>query len=145
MTTIKLLTTKRQLSAMKRLHVHCFPDGSPVWAHDDKSCAFGLYENGEMIAYAQGSPSPYFKNGIYLARVGVAEKHRGHGVQKVLTGIVEQWGKRNGHTRCVTDTANFSVASMRSLMASGYKPFWPEYPWALPHSLYWTKELREIQ
>jgi GNAT superfamily N-acetyltransferase len=141
MITIKLLSSKRQFAAMKRLHKECFPDGSPVWAHDEKGCAFGLYEKGEMIAYAQGSPSPYYPHTVYLARVGVAELHRGHGMQKFLTSIVEDWARRNGLTRCVTDTANFSIASMRSLMAGGYKPFWPDYPWALTHSLYWSKQL----
>jgi GNAT superfamily N-acetyltransferase len=78
--------------------------------------------------------------GGYLSRSGVVEEHRGQGLQRRLIRVREAKGRRFGWKIMLTDTTD-NPASANSLIASGYKLYWPKYPWAFPHSLYWRKNL----
>lgn len=98
-----------------------------------------------MVAFGLAKPSDRYQRTLYLSRAGVDPRYRGLGLQRQLIALREEWALKYGFEHVITDTANTSVASMRSLMAAGYKPFWPHKvkPWALPRSVYWKKQIND--
>lgn len=74
----------------------------------------------------------------YLARAGVLPKARGKGLQVRLIKARLRAVKVEGGGMVVTDCTTSNVASARSLIRAGFRPYWPEVPWALPDSIYWT-------
>jgi GNAT superfamily N-acetyltransferase len=139
---IKRIQTERQRKAMLDLHRVCLPADKLVTV-DSKSCAFGVYDSGDLVAFSVVRPSRGYQETVYLARAGVHPDYRGRGLQNQLIRKREEWAKRKGYKYAITDTNNESVASMRSLIATGYRPFWPQLskPWALKSSVYWIKKL----
>lgn len=92
------------------------------------------------VAYAGARPSYQFPaEAIYLARAGVIPEARGGGLQKRLIRARLRWGRECGFAWAITDTA--TVASMRSLIACGFRPYEPARPWALSYSTYWIRKL----
>jgi len=80
-------------------------------------------------------------NAGYLHLVGVVPSARGHGLQKRMTKKVEEYAREKGWKRVVSDTVNTNVASMRSFIACGFRPFTPDEKWAATYAVYWTKSL----
>lgn len=73
----------------------------------------------------------------YLARAGVLPKARGHGLQLRLIRARVKGAKAAGAKAIITDCTNRNAASARSLIKAGFKPYWPQAPWAMRHSIYW--------
>ena len=122
------------------LHKKCFIDNSPlphrmgVWwicfYHDDPVGFAG------MIHSNQG------KDNGYLYRFGVIPGHRGLGLQRRLTYVVEKCARKMGLGWLVTDT-NHNPPSANSFIKCGYQTYTPEKPWSFASATYWRKKLRE--
>jgi GNAT superfamily N-acetyltransferase len=140
--TIKRIIGEAQKAEMRRLHEICFETEKKVDC-DPGGFHLAAFDGKTMVAFALAIPSPLFPQAIYIIRVGVLPDYRGRGLQKEMMRRLETWAKQKGFVSCVSDTANFSVASMRAFISLEYKPFWPEQPapWALPYSVYWQKSL----
>lgn len=135
----KRIRGKCQLAELHALQRACLPNDIP--AHKVKGSAWwGVYDSGRMIAF--GGIEKGVTPGIYyLCRAGVLPEYRGQGIQKSLIHLRIAWAVKRGAASVVTDTAAFSVASMRNLMACGFMPYVPEEPWALDCSVYWQRKL----
>ncbi len=139
---IKKISSNKQKLAMRELQLICLPADTPITC-SPKGCAMAVYDEETMVAFALARQSVGYQKTMYLARVGVHPDYRGRGLQKKLIELREGWARKKGFTHSITDTTNESVASMRSLLAAGYRPFWPQLvkPWALKESVYWKKKL----
>lgn len=61
----------------------------------------------------------------FLYRAGVLPHSRGKGFQKELIKVREDSMREMKIKKSITYTETFSIASMKSLMAAGYKPYEP--------------------
>lgn len=140
---VKRITGTKQRADLQVLQLLCLPNDDPIKC-DPNGCSIALYDKRRMIAYALAKPSSSFHKTLYLSRAGVHPNYRGKGLQKDLITLREAWASKHGYEHIVTDTANHNAASMRSLIAVGYRPYWPELvkPWGLRTSVYWRKELK---
>lgn len=140
--TLKKIVSSKQKKAMRELQLICLPDDKPAECKKG-GCAFAFYDGDTMVAFGLAIPSRNYLRTMYLARAGVHPDYRGRGLQRELIRLRESWAKNHGMQYAVTDTANSSIASMRSLMSAGYVPFWPQQakPWGLKESVYWKKTL----
>lgn len=110
-----------------------FPDDKPVTFALGTEWFFGS-ENGEPFCYAAWRPHyrmhtlaelHWNKPDGFLYRAGVLVSGRGRGCQKELIKLREEDMKSKGITRSITYTDPISSASMKSLIACGYKPYTP--------------------
>lgn len=99
------------------------------------------YQGDDAVAFAGVVPSTYARNGGYLSRVGVLQRHWGRGLQLRLMRAVEARGRRIGWDSIVSDTTDNSF-SANNFIKAGYRLFEPELPWAWSHTLYWRRSLR---
>jgi len=76
----------------------------------------------------------------YLSRAGVIRAARGRGIQKQLIRARLRHARRLGVTVAITDTAD-NPASANSLIAEGFRMYTPQRPWALPRSVYWSRDI----
>lgn len=92
------------------------------------------------VAFACLRPSAKFPDTGYMNVAGVLPKWRGHGLQKRLIMKRVQFARSLGWHTVNTDTINHNAASMRSLIACGFRPFVPATKWGDPdHAVYWTR------
>lgn len=99
------------------------------------------YDRDIPIAYAALSKSKQVPNRGYLSAAGVLPGYRGLGIQKRLIRVRQAYARRNGMTCLVTDTVTSNPASSNSLIACGFKAFYPPHPWKIGQACYWRKEL----
>jgi len=99
------------------------------------------YHDDNAVAFAGVLPSTHVRNGGYVSRVGVLERHRGRGLQLRLMRAIEARGRRVGWRIIVSDTT-YNAPSANNFIKAGYRLFEPEVPWAWKHTLYWQKGLR---
>lgn len=102
-------------------------------------------EDGHTVGYAAAKPCKGDPECLYLSRVGVVKAARGRGLQRRLIRARERWGRSQGAIFSVSDTNFDNVASTRSLIACGYRPFLPKDPWAGKYSTYWKREIAAPQ
>jgi GNAT superfamily N-acetyltransferase len=118
----------------------CLPHDEPVFPEN------GVWwigkHNNQNTCFALIQPSSQWEDTAYLARAGVLEAWRGHGLQRRLIRVREAWAKKAGYRWMISDTTD-NVPSSNNLMRCGYKLIEPSAPWANDISLYWTKRLRE--
>jgi GNAT superfamily N-acetyltransferase len=74
------------------------------------------------VGYCGIQPSDEGRYG-FLSRAGVLAIARGHGLQKRMIRVRERWARAHGMTHTYTYVAWNNISSMRSLVASGYKPY----------------------
>lgn len=139
---VRKIVGTRQKEALRELQLICLPSDKPIECAP-KGFAAGMYAEDQMIAFALARQARGYQKTMYLARAGVHPDYQGQGIQKQLIALREEWARSKGYQYSITDTANSSIASMRSLWAAGYRPFWPQQvkPWALRNSVYWRKTL----
>jgi GNAT superfamily N-acetyltransferase len=99
------------------------------------------YRGDDAVAFAGVVPSTHSRNCGYFSRVGVLQRHWGHGLQLRLMRAAEAQGRRVGWTGIVSDTTD-NLASANNFIKAGYQLFKPEVPWAWSHTLYWRRSLR---
>ncbi len=139
---IRKIVGKQQKLALIELQRICLPSDVPLEC-SATGYSIAIYDAGQMIAFGLAKRSANYQKTMYLARAGVHPDYQGRGLQKTLIALREDWARSKGMKYSITDTANSSIASMRSLWVAGYRPFWPQQvkPWAMKNSVYWRKTL----
>ncbi len=97
--------------------------------------------NKAPVAFAGLQESDRYPRCGYFSRVGVAHAHRGCRLQLRLMRAMELRARRNAWRGLVSDCTNDNAASANNFMKAGWRMFWPDHPWAFPHSIYWRKRL----
>lgn len=126
--------------ALSDLHQLTFLD-SAVMPQFESGAWWLVYRGDDAVGFAGVVPSTHVRNGGYFSRVGVLQRHWGHGLQRRLMRVVEARGRRIGWDSIVSDTTDNPV-SANNFIKAGYRLFEPEAPWAWAHTLYWRKWLR---
>jgi GNAT superfamily N-acetyltransferase len=138
MYTIRRVDGNKNWHVISELDRQCFT--SAYLVPDQITYWWIAYHENKPVAFAGLRKSHRYSDVGYLCRVGVAEAHRGKGLQKRLVKVRCRYAKRIGMTWVRTDT-HFNLASSNNLIACGFKLFRPNHPWSFKGSLYWRKEL----
>lgn len=140
-----------------------FPDDKPVTFNGSKwfigyeyTYDTQLNATEEAVCYAAWRPHyPMYRTGElhwntplgFLYRAGVLPKAQGKGYQKELIKVREVDMLEAGITKSITYTETYSIASMKSMIAMGYKPYLPGINTNLagegraPKFVHWEKSL----
>lgn len=110
-----------------------------VWSPHGEYWA--AWDGDKPIAIGGLVRSARFTDVIYMHAVGVDEAYRGRHLQRRLIRVRLRWAKAHGFSHAVTYTLVDNVASSRSLVACGFKPYWPSYRWAGRTVCYWLRAL----
>jgi len=126
------------LDAIVALHRECF-------AHLDlelfKTGTWWLaYDGAAPVGFCGLARSKRWSNVGYLSRAGVAESHRGRGLQKRLIKVRCVHAKRLGWVSVITDTTK-NPPSTNSLISCGFRMYAPARPWGSRTTSYWKKDL----
>lgn len=99
-----------------------------------------VYHEGEAapIAFAGTAPSVVVENYVFLMRAGVMKDHRGHGLQRRLIRVREQFARRHGYLGLVSYTED-NPHSANNLIACGLRSYRPPHPFVGAHVHYWKK------
>jgi GNAT superfamily N-acetyltransferase len=128
----------RALEAIAKLEADN-PDAAAIGDHAVKTWWIARNVTGGAVAYAaarmvQGST-------CYLAWARVLKCARGHRLQRRLIQARLAWARKHRARWAVTYTSVDNVASMRSLIACGFKPYLPAHPWVDGEWVYWQRAL----
>lgn len=93
-------------------------DPTPWEAHE----TWVAHDGPTLVAVAAARADRQDPTALFLSTCFVAPAARGHGLQKRLIRARLRYGRRAGFQWAWSYTATFSVASMRSLIACGFKP-----------------------
>lgn len=77
----------------------------------------------------------------FLCRAGVIPGHRGRGLQKRLIRVREQDARKLAVTELITYCVSYNCASINSLIACGYRTYWPATKWGGSNAIYLRKPL----
>lgn len=102
----------------------------------------GRTSNGQLVAYC-GLRIYWLedeKRG-FLSRAGVAESHRGQGLQRRMIQLRERKARAEQVSRLVTYTAADNLASANNLIRCGYLLYTPSCEWGVKGALYFYKLL----
>jgi ribosomal protein S18 acetylase RimI-like enzyme len=132
--------TPHDEAEIKGMQLLCLPGDEPE-EMDAGSHWWIVEDDGQPVAFACIRQSRRWFDTWYLSRAGVMPVARGMGLQKKLIRTRLAAAKKAGKVWVVTDVNNDKPASMASLIACGFKPFWPSDPYALETSTYWRKKL----
>lgn len=124
---------------LTELHRLTFLESAPI-PNFEEGHWWLTYSGSEPVAFAGVIPSTRAANAGYFSRVGVLQRHLGHGLQRRLMRAIERRAKANGWTSVVSDTTD-NIPSANNFIRAGYRLYQPEWPWSFPHSLYWVKAL----
>lgn len=109
------------------LDARLFPEDVP---YRERDAQWWVVETGDsrsrrVIGYAAARIFGTRPATCYLTRVGVAVRHRGHGLQRRLIRARERWAASRGCTEVVTYVSSDNVHSLNSLIACGYRACLP--------------------
>lgn len=99
-----------------------------VWRQDAEY--WGAFDGGELVGFGGLVRSRVWSDTVYFHASGVAEKARGNHLQRRLIQARLRWAKEHGFACAYTYTVLDNPASARSLIACGFKPYWPKHRWA---------------
>ena len=127
--------------AVLALDEECFPHDARVSL--DGSVWWLAYHKTEPVAYAGLRVCQEGHNaGLgFLCRVGVAQRHRGRGLQKRLIRAREAWARAEGLRELVTYCVLWNCPSINSLIRCGYRFYRPATKWGGKSALYLAKRL----
>lgn len=97
-------------------------------------------DNGRRVGFA-GSRMCDSGRTVYLAWAVVLPTARGAGLQKRFIRVRCAHARKAGATVALTYTAHDNIASMRSLIACGFKPYEPAHAYVGKGWVYWWKDL----
>lgn len=126
--------------ALSDLHQLTFLGAAPVPEFNQGNW-WMAYSGAKRVAFAGILPSTHFANAGYFCRVGVLEKHCGHGLQLRLMRAIEARARLNGWCSIVSDTTD-NMHSANNFIRAGYRLFSPTNPWAWSNTLYWRKDMK---
>jgi GNAT superfamily N-acetyltransferase len=118
------------------------PDGT-YWAAFERTYLPAPSErffSESVVAFGGFVPSRRFRDAVFFHCAGVAEGHRGKRLQRRLIRARIRGAKREGYSWAVTYTLTNNPASSRSLIACGFRPYWPAIAWA-GNACYWYRKL----
>jgi RimJ/RimL family protein N-acetyltransferase len=128
--------------AVLALDEECFPqdvrvrlDGARWWLVRDGRSVIGF-------AGLRRCGLPVNRGLGFLCRVGIAARHRGHGLQKRLIRVRERAARAEGLEELVTYCAPWNLASANSLIACGFRLYRPAERWGGAEALYWRKSFQ---
>jgi GNAT superfamily N-acetyltransferase len=139
MTQVRVRYTEDEdtIEELRALNAVLLPESPP---YEDTEW-WGAWAGAELVGYA-GARAPLEWPGVYfLSRAGVAEQARGQGLQRRLVRARVARARRLRCHSCVTYTSPDNAASMRTLIACGFKPYCPEPPYVGDAYVYWRKAL----
>ena len=85
-------------------------------------------------------PSIRWQDTGYLSVSGVLKAYRGKNLQRRLIRARVAYARHLGWHTVITDTMHDNPASMRSLIACGFKPYTPHVKWGdSEHAVYWIR------
>ena len=127
---------------LRWLDAECFPKDVPAELGDGD---WYLGWNGDdAVAFCGWEPvGPWG----FLARAGVLWEARGQKLQRRMIEMREDAMRRRGLATAVTYTETYSAASMRNLIACGYRPFEADTETTMApadrwrHMVHWRKEI----
>lgn len=114
----------RDKALVLRLDAACFPlDAPPVF----KGAHWFIGRDGaEAVAHCAWKAVDHDGETVgFHYRGGVMPDHRGRGLQRWMLRLREGAMRRDGIARAVTYTDADAAASMRNLIAEGYRPYAP--------------------
>ena len=118
MTVFRHVVTSDDVRWLRWLDAECFPDDKPLVLGD----AFWSLAWRKGLAVGFCGWTPRGDEGFHY-RAGVHPSARGEGLQVAMIKRREEAMRAEGMQVAVTYTEAFSAASMRSLIACGYRPF----------------------
>ncbi len=98
-------------------------------------------DNGDIVAFGSLKPSVQYRDVVYFNSAGVAESHRGLGLQRKLIRARLAWARKQGKHFAITDTVPENAPSARNLIACGFRPYSPKIPWKGSGACYWSRKL----
>lgn len=138
MIRIKRADQVRHWHDIARLQAETLPTDRPC---STESGHWWLAHEGDLaVGFAGIVQSVRWADAMYLCRAGVAESHRGRGIQKRLIAVRERYARAEGKRWIVTDTTS-NPQSGNSLIGRGFRLFNPTTPWGPKSALYWRKKL----
>lgn len=141
MSKIRIISVDSAYKALIDLQLLCLPSDDPETPKEGSWWWLAIDEDGRAVGFAGMRPSDRWQQTMYLCRAGVLPEYRGQGIQKRLIRVRLIKARSLGNTHAITDCTTENPASARSLIAAGFRPYWPQIPWALPHSIYWIRKL----
>jgi len=141
MSKIRIIAVDSAYKALIDLQLLCLPSDDPETPKEESWWWLAIDEDGKAVGFAGMRPSDRWQQTMYLCRAGVLPEYRGQGIQKRLIRVRLIKARSLGNTHAITDCTTENPASARSLIAAGFRPYWPQIPWALPHSIYWIRKL----
>jgi GNAT superfamily N-acetyltransferase len=141
MSKIRIISVDSAYKALIDLQLLCLPSDDPETPKEGSWWWLAIDEDGKAVGFAGMRPSDRWQQTMYLCRAGVLPEYRGQGIQKRLIRVRLIKARSLGNTHAITDCTTENPASARSLIAAGFRPYWPQIPWALPHSIYWIRKL----
>lgn len=127
---------------IRELHEECFGNSAPQVNTDDGFwwLAYAVDETRDIAGFAGMVVSYHDTNAAYFNRVGVRLPHRGQGLQRRFTRVLETLARKEGYRQIVSDTTD-NPPSANNLIECGYRTFTPAVPWGFRHTIYWKKDL----
>lgn len=109
------------LQAVHELDRLTFPLDKPSLGDQDVAHEWWVAEDrNEPVGFVGLHIGP---KGAFVPRVGVAPWARGSGLQKRLVRVAMRYARRQGVERVYTYVLASNIASLRSLLAVGLKPY----------------------
>lgn len=126
------------------MHDETFDEGEWLGQRVPNRGDWWIALNGkEPAGYAGMIPSVRVANAGYLCRAGVLPKFRGHGLQKKLIRLRVAHAKRLGWSVVFSDTIE-NPASGNSLIACGFRLYYPDKPYGSDGALYWRLRIGDL-
>lgn len=121
---MKLRRTNNE-ELVRALHTLCLPgdawhEATAMWALWDGPTAIGFCTVHSLSN----------ENGVFMARSGIFESARGHGLQVRMLRARERWAREAGREFAVTYTAYENHPSIVNLLRCGYQFYEPAEAWA---------------
>jgi GNAT superfamily N-acetyltransferase len=137
--TIRSARGAADFETVSELQRQCLPsDAAAPYRHGSQWWLVRA-EDGTPVAFA--GVNHIAGKMSYLCRAGVLPAARGSGLQKRLIRVRVAAARRRGSVAVITDTTRANIASSNSLIACGFRTYWPETRWALSSSVYWLRSL----
>jgi GNAT superfamily N-acetyltransferase len=98
------------------------------------------FDGRKPAGFACMRPSVRWGDTGYLSVSGVLKPWRGKRLQRRLIQARVAYARALAWHTVITDTMHDNVASMRSLMACGFRPYSPQVRWGdADHAVYWVR------
>lgn len=110
--------------------------------HLDRGHWWLVYLAGRTVGFAGMVPFHPFSRVGYLKRAAILPEHRGHGLQRQLIDVREEFARSGTDwTHLISECLASNVSSANNFIRAGFMLCEPERPWE-KDTLYWIKEIQ---